>query len=416
MSAKPGAATKLSKRSLYALNAANFFQAELVGVVIPVLNAFLRERHWSYDAIGVATAAAGLGTLVLQIPAGWITDRVSKRRYLFAASAILTGVCLVLAPAAPQNRVWTDTLLFLSGAAQSFFPPLLGALALGLAGHRLLNRIMGSNQSWNHAGNIAAAGIAMVTVSALGLRSVFYSAGGCSLLAAAAVLLIRERDLDEQVARGLTSHDDREVGWRDLFRDRAIAWLFVSVFLFHLANAPILPTVALYVKKMGGSNDLMTATVLTAQIVMVPVAVLTGRLCDSWGRKSIMAVAFWVLPFRILSYTFASTARDVVYLQTLDGIGAGIYGVAIVAFSADLTRGKGHFNSLMGLFATALAVGGVAGPVLSGLLVQNFGFANTFLIFTGISAAGAVTFSTLVPETKGATSRAIASAVPRTER
>ncbi len=85
--------------------------------------------------------------------------------------------------------------------------------------------------------------------------------------------------------------------------------------------------------------------------------------------------------------------------QALDGIGAGIYGVAVVALAADLTRGKGRFNTLMGLFATALAVGGVAGPLLSGLSVQHLGFRITFYAFAGLAALGAIVFTLLVPET-----------------
>ena len=56
-----------------------------------------------------------------------------------------------------------------------------------------------------------------------------------------------------------------------------VLFLFISIFLFHLANAPILPTVVLSIKKLGGADNLMTATVLTAQIVMVPVALFAGR-------------------------------------------------------------------------------------------------------------------------------------------
>ncbi len=67
-------------RRLRALNAANFFQAEMVGVVLPVLNAYLKDAHWRYDSIVFATAAAGLDTLLFQTPAGWITDRVTRRR------------------------------------------------------------------------------------------------------------------------------------------------------------------------------------------------------------------------------------------------------------------------------------------------------------------------------------------------
>jgi MFS family permease len=187
--------------------------------------------------------------------------------------------------------------------------------------------------------------------------------------------------------------------WTHLLQDRTILFLLAAIFLFHLANAPILPTVALYVKKLGGSDQWMTATVLTAQVVMVPVALLTGRLCDSWGRKPVLAIAFWVLPLRILSYTLVSHPSALVYLQGLDGLGAGIYGVAVVAVSADLTRGKGGFNTLMGLFATALAIGGVAGPLVSGLLVEYLGFRFTFDAFAVLATVGALVFTRFVPET-----------------
>ena len=391
---------ELPPRSLFGLNAANFFQAEMVGVILPVLNALLKGAGWRYDTIGLATAAAGLGTLLFQGPAGWLTDRLSRRRVAFAAVSILTGVCFVAIPLLPLAPGWVDSLLFVSGAAQSLFAPLLGALALGLAGHRLLNRTMGENQGWNHAGNIAAALLAMALVSALGLKSVFYAVGAGALLAAAAVLLMREKDLDEKVATGLTSGQNTDVKWTELFRDRRVLFLFISIFAFHLANAPILPTVALYVKKLGGSDNLMTATVLTAQVVMVPVALLTGRLCDSWGRKPLMAIAFLVLPLRILSYAFVSKPSAVVWLQALDGIGAGIYGVAVVAIAADITRGKGRFNTLTGIFATAVAVGGVAGPLISGVLVQQLGFHITFYAFAVLAAFGSIVFLLTVPETR----------------
>jgi predicted MFS family arabinose efflux permease len=321
---------------------------------------------------------------------------------LFAAMSLLTGACFVAIPLMPHGAIPIDSLLFVSGATQSFFVPLLGALALGLAGHDMLNRTMGVNQGWNHAGNIIAALLAMALISTLGLNSVFYSVGVWSLFAAGSVLLIREQNLDENVATGLTGDQAKQLKWAELFRDRTVLLLFISVFAFHFANAPILPTVALYVKNLGGSDDLMTATVLTAQIVMVPVALAAGRLCDAWGRKPVMAVAFLVLPVRILAYSFVGSASSVVWLQALDGIGAGIYGVAIVAMAADLTRGKGRFNTLMGLFATALAIGGVAGPLLSGVLVQHLGFRVTFYVFAALAGLGAAVFLLSVPGT-GAT-------------
>ena len=381
------------------LNAANFFQAEAVGVVLPVLNGFLRAAGWQYDSIGVATAVAGLGTLIFQTPAGLLTDRINARRALFAITCVLTGGCLVLLPAAAHTFTGILGLLFTAGAAQSFFAPVLAALALSLVGHARLDRTIGANQSWNHAGNIVAAVVGIAIVAHFGLAAIFYAVGVSSALAAASVLLIRARDLNPSLATGRTDNREDGIPIQALLRQRPIAMLFVAVALFHFANAPILPAVALYVKKLGGSNTLMTATVLTAQSVMVPVALAAGRLVDRWGRKPVMAIAFWVLPLRILSYTFVHTPQALVGLQTLDGIGAGIYGVAIVSMSADLTRGQGGFNTLMGLFATALAVGGVVGPLVTGVLIQHLGFTMMFVLFAGLAIAGALWFQWMVPET-----------------
>lgn len=381
------------------LNAANFFQAEAVGVVLPVLNGFLRASGWQYDSIGIATAAAGLGTLLFQTPAGLVTDRIHSRRALFAAMCIVTGLCFVFLPAVAHSFPGILALLFTFGVAGCFFGPLLAALALSLVGHARLDRTIGGNQSWNHAGNIAAAVAGIAIVARFGLPGIFYAVGVSSALAAASVLLIRARDLNPYLATGRNDNQEDGIPIRALLRQRSIAVLFVAVALFHFANAPILPAVALYVKRLGGSNKLMTATVLTAQTVMVPVALAAGRLADRWGRKPVMAIAFWVLPLRILSYAFVHSPMALVGLQSLDGIGAGIYGVAIVSMSADLTRGKGGFNTLMGLFATALAVGGVVGPLLTGFLIQHMGFVAMFLLFAALALAGAMWFQLTVPET-----------------
>jgi MFS family permease len=89
-------------------------------------------------------------------------------------------------------------------------------------------------------------------------------------------------------------------------------------------------------------------------------------------------------------------------------MGAGIYGAAVIACCADLTHGKGGFNTVMGLFATALAVGGVAGPLASGFLVQHLGFRVAFCAFAFLAALGAAVFTCCVPETALPAGRAAA--------
>jgi MFS family permease len=397
----------ISLQSRVGLNAANFFLAEVTGVAMPFLNTYLQTRHWRYDAIGLATALAGLGVLLMQTPAGLIVDRVSQRRALLAGASLLLGVCYGLVSVVPAHWWLIDPLLFVAGAGHAFFTPLLGALALGLVGHAALNKTMGMNQGWNHAGNIAAALSAMLLVSCFSLSSVFYAVTAVSVLAAAAVFLIRSDELDERRASGVTKNGDgrlRPIGLLELLRDRRVVVLFAATALFHLANAPVMPLVALYVKHVQGNDRQVAAVVLVAQAVMIPVALLTGWLCDRWGRKPVFAVGFVVLPLRIFLYSLTTDPGVLVALQALDGIGAGVYGVAVVAMCADLTRGKGRFNALSGLIATALSFGGVIGPLGSGYLVQHLGFNMAFHVFAGLAAVAASVFVFFMPETRPDTS------------
>jgi MFS family permease len=385
-------------RDRVGLNAANFFLAELTGVIMPFLAKLLAERGWRDDTIQFAAAACGLGVFLMQTPAGLLTDRVRGRRGMLAAASLVVGLCFGVLPLVAGSGWAVGLLAFAGGAAQAFFVPLLGALALGLAGHAALHRLMGENQGWNHAGNIASALAAVAVAAWLGLPAVFYTVAVVSFLAAASVFLIRPTDLKTEPGDEAGS----EPGIRALFGDRRVVVLFAAVALFHLANAPVMPLVGQDIARLGGTDTQVAAVVLVAQAVMVPVALLAGWACQRWGRKPVFAVGFIALPVRILLYSFSSDPWELVALQVFDGIGAGIYGVVVTVVCADLTRDRGGFNSLQGILATALAVGGVLGPLLAGPIVQHLGFAAAFRAFALIAAVGAGVFLWFMPETKSA--------------
>ena len=79
--------------------------------------------------------------------------------------------------------------------------------------------------------------------------------------------------------------------------------------LFHLANAALLPLVgqklaAAYPKE---ATAMMSACIVAAQAVMLPIALLVGRTNDGWERKPLFLVGFAILPIRAVLYTLHST-------------------------------------------------------------------------------------------------------------
>ena len=91
------------KGSIRALEATNFFLADVQTGLGPFLAAYLAGAGWAPGASRMALTVGGIITVVLQAPAGAIVDQLrSKRLILVLASAVLAvGAVLLSITAAP---------------------------------------------------------------------------------------------------------------------------------------------------------------------------------------------------------------------------------------------------------------------------------------------------------------------------
>jgi predicted MFS family arabinose efflux permease len=399
-----------SRRSLRGLDFLAFFSADVQAGVGPFLAIYLEATcHWDPANIGLALSAAGLGGLCAQTPVGGLVDRMARKRELVVIAAFLIALgCLVLLRIERLSGVLTTQALL--GAAETFFPPTIAAISLGLVGHTYLDRRIGRNESFNHAGNVAAALLAGLTGYYLSQSWIFYSVVAMSMASIASALVIRSGEIDYELARGgLRDADDGEApaGFRELLKDRRLAVFALSVVLFHFANAAMLPLVGMRLSegKPHASSLFMGACIVIAQMVMVPVAAASGRLAGTWGRKAVFLVGFGILPIRGFLYTLSGHPSYLMSVQLLDGIGAGIFGVVSVLIVADLTKGTGRFNVTRGAIATAQGIGASLSTAVAGWIARSAGYSGAFLALAAVAAIAFVVFSTLMPETKLAEAR-----------
>ena len=398
-------APKPSRRSIVALDAFNFFLADLQTGVGPYLAVFLSSvRHFNPAAVGIATSAGGFATVLMQTPAGAITD-ATKRKRLVVAVAALTGAAgaLVLVNA---TAFWLVVVVqIIVGAAFAFLPCAVGALSLGLVGRDALPKRQGTNQAFNSAGNIGYALTAGILGKVFSLAATIYAIAVFGVLTAASAFGIRERDIDHQRAREADSEDDADgnAKLRRVFADRRVVTFAAVVLLFHLANASMLVLFGQLLPKSSaaGPSLYLSAGIVAAQILMVGVAVIASRYADRLGRKPVFAFGIGVLVAR--GVLFALTTKSptlMVAVQALDGLGAGIYNVVWVLVAADLARGTGRFNLTQGVFATAQGLGGALSNVAAGFLATAFGFPATFLTLAAVAGCSFALYVVAMPETR----------------
>jgi len=391
----------------YALDAVNFLAADVRNLFGPFVNVFLvTGQHWSQTDVGVLTTASGLLGIAFQTPIGALIDVTHAKRGVIVLTMAAMTVAAAIIFVAPT--FWPMALaLSVLAVAGDVFAPAVSALTLGLVTRDKLARRLGRNSAFDHGGNIAIALLAGAVGYAFSQRAVFLMVPVFAVLASAAVLAIPGDAINHDRARDLATDGEAHgsaAGYRVLFETRPLMIFGLCAFLFHFANAPLLPLVGqkLALQFPDEATAMMSFCMVAAQGVMLPIAILVGRNADAWGRRPLFLVAFAVLPVRATLYPLSDNAFWLIGVQLLDGIGAGIYQALTPLIISDIMRGTGRFNLAQGAVATTMGIGASVSGLAAGLAVDNFGYSVSFLAFSAAAAVAFLVFFGFMPETRDA--------------
>lgn len=397
--------TKIPGRLTHALDLLNFSLADVRDGLGPYLAIYLLlTHHWDQASIGFVMGVGGIAAIVAQTPLGALVDRTTAKRAMVVIGATTVTAAALAMPLFP--RFYSISVLqAVTGVAGSVFAPALAAITLGAVGPRFFARRIGRNESFNHAGNAVAAAATGGLAYFFGPLVVFWVLAAMAILSVGAALWIPAGAIDHEIARGM----DHVPGQphpvpsrlRALLQNRPLMIFTATMVMFHFANAAMLPLVgqvlALHNRDVG--TALMAACIVAAQVVMVPVAYLTGAKADRWGRKPIFLTGFAVLSARGILYTLSDNSYWLVGVQLLDGIGAGIFGALFPLVVQDVTHGTGRFNISLGAVTAAWGVGASLSNVASGAIVVAAGYNAAFLSLGALAAAGFALYLIAMPET-----------------
>ncbi|MGA3226791.1 MAG: MFS transporter [Acidobacteriaceae bacterium] len=403
----PNSPVVLEKRkSVHALEATNFFLADVQTGLGPFLAAYLAGAGWQPGRVGMALSVGGLITVVLQTPAGALVDQLrSKRLILVVASAVLALGAVLLSVTAAPWAVYTSQVLI--GGAAPFLGPTLAAVTMGIVGVTFFDRQFGKNQSFNSAGNVACALLIAGMSHLFGNRAIFITAAVLTIPTVLAIRAIKSKDINYDLARGGAKQiDGKEIPARasvlgTLLGDRVLLVFLACAFLFHFANAAMLPQLGEMLSHGARATaaPFMSACIIVTQVVIMCFAPAIGRFANLHGRKPILLLGFGVLPIRALLYTLTHNTESLIAIQLLDGVANAIFGVVSILVVADRTRATGRFNLVQGSLATAVGVGAALSTTFGGKLIQHFSYRISFLSLGAIATLAFFLLWAAIPET-----------------
>lgn len=316
--------------SLIALSLLSFALADVRDGLGPFLGVYLQEKGWMPDEIGYVMTVGGLAGMLFTTPLGALTDSTRYKRFAMAVATVLI-VLSVMAVFLCQSFVLVAGMQVIQGIMAAAIAPLLTSISLGVVGQKGLVHRLGQNEAWNHFGNFSTAALG-------GLIGYFYGIPGVF-----AVML----------AMGLFS------------------------VLFVMMVNPAVYT---------------AATVILAQLTMVPMALWAAKIAEKRGYGMVILLALLALPVRGLVAGFWHSPWSILPVQILDGVGAGLIGVATPGIVARILRGTGHVNLGLGVVMTLQGIGAASSSTLGGLFAHHAGYSAAFLALTVAACCAVVLF------------------------
>ena len=375
-------APSVLRRSLIALSVLNFFLADARDGLGPFLDGFLATHGWEPFTLGViATIGGVLGMVTTPLFGALVDASAYKRTLIILPVAFVTTMALWTLVTPNSFSVFGgQSATAIVGAV---IGPALMGLTLGLVGEERFSRQVSRNEFWNHTGNVAS----LAAIYAGTLLFGIYGVVGLMMFAAfatiAATLAIDPKQIDHQVARGLAHHDGLEApsGFSVLTGSKGLILLSLVLMIFHFGNAPISRLIAQAFSIQLGTPFRTTAiTTGVSQLSMIVMALLAPWLIRRFGLATIFIVALAALPIRGVIAGIFSSFAFVFPVQFLDGVGAGLIGIATPIAAERILSGTGRFNVGLAAVMTVQGIGASLSNVVAGWLTDLGGYGLAYWV------------------------------------
>jgi MFS family permease len=369
------------------------------GLLLATLPFYATDLGASLTMVSVITAAAAIGTLATDVPAGALLYRIGLRRAMLLGSALVVAGTISLAlPLEPPAVV---ALRLLAG---------VGTAMWGLSRHAFITQAADASRRGrsiavfggiNRIGVFAGPAIGGIVATASSTSASFLLAGFMGALAFTAGAIFIPRDQPD----GHAGMETRQKRWhlvRTTLRTNsgdltaaAVAQLFAQ--MIRQGRQLLIPLVG---ATMLDLNPAQVGLVMTSSAVLdMTMFVPAGILMDRFGRKFAAVPSFAIMAVGIGMVPFAGGFTGLLVAGLVIGLGNGLGSGTMMTLGADLAP-PGATGEFLGLWRLIGDLGMVAGPLAVGLIATWLGLTGSAiaLMIAGILASLILFF--LVKETR----------------
>jgi MFS family permease len=379
---------------VWVLVAASFVVAVGFGILAPALPTFAASFNVGITAASIVISAFAFMRLAFAPVSGRLVTAFGERPvYVWGLVivAVSTGAC------AFADNYW-QLLVFrgLGGTGSTMFTVSAVALLVRLTPPSMRGRASGLWATSFLMGNVAGpiVGGGLVGIS---LRAPFIIYAVLLLVAAFVAWIFLRRS---QLANPERSAEAPAVTVRQALRHRtylaALSSSFANGWAVFGVRISLIPLFVVEVLERDEGVAGVSLTVFAAGNALV--LIVSGRLADSLGRKPLVLTGLVVSAGGTIWLGYTESVPTFLAASLIAGLGAGVLSPPMHAAVADVVGTKGRSGQVLATFQMAADVGAILGPLVTGLIAENFSYEAAFAV-TGAMALLAFLAWLPAPET-----------------
>jgi MFS family permease len=350
---------------------------------------------------GVMNSAFFWSYALLQVPAGWMVDRVGVK-YPYAASFLfwsITSACTGLARTVSQ--LFMVRLLLGVGEA-TVAPASLRWIRMNVD-EKQRGLAMGIYMAGTKIGPAVGAPIAAFLIAAYGWRAMFYLTGLVSLVWLVPWLLLVDRDESRSATTSTKAVPD--IPFLSVFKGTAIWGIIIGTFCYSCYLYFCITWLPAYFKDMRKLPlDLMGLYTMFSFVGMAATTILSGWLADKLiarGGDPVKVRKGFTITGLLLAATEvfgagAVSAQTALSFSIFSLAGLGVATANYWALTQSVVPGTA-IGRIGGLQNMASNLAGVAAPILTGWLIDSTGtYEAPMQAIAVLLVIGAVSYAVLV--------------------
>jgi MFS family permease len=342
-------------------------------------------------------AALGIGTVLSDVPAGILLDRIGRKRSMMIGTTLiaLTSVGIALSTAYPQ----LIALRLVAGVGTALWNISRMAYLAEQTSINTRGRAISTFGGISRFGTFAGPGVGGLLGAWLGLRTPFMGAAAMALVAAiVSMLFIHESSA--VVAARKQGHQLRwavlgglaRTHWRELSTAGA-AQVFAQ--MIRQGRQIVVP---LYGASIGLDVAAIGSIISLSAAIDMSLFIPAGMIMDRLGRKFATVPSFAVMAVGMAMIPLAGDYSGLMIATGVIGLGNGLSSGTMFTLGADLAPPEAAAEFL-GIWRFVGDVGATGGPLIVGAVADLLGLALAAMALAGIGLLSAATLALFVKET-----------------